>query len=399
MITDGEDRAVLAACRSLAGAGYAVGVVASSSPAASHWSRSCAERLRATSPRIDAARFIDDLSALLARRSYATLIVGTDTSLLAISRGRARLEQLTRLGLPPHEVVERCLQRDALAAATAGTDLAGAAAVRCRSLPEALAAARDLGLPALVKAPATVRVVGDTIQPDADSIAVADERALAAAIPANGEEFLVQQMLQGEPHSFGGVAADGRLIAVALSRYRRTWPPHAGNAAFSETVALPPELERDVERLVANLGWEGLFEVELMRTADGRFVPFDFNPRPYGSMALAGAAGASLTAIWCDWLLADQDALRRKGVVRARPGRLYRWEDADLRHLVWQLRRGHYRAATATARPRRGVVHPHFQLADPAPLLARVLQLVGRRLGSRRGRLSDTRSTPNKARR
>jgi predicted ATP-grasp superfamily ATP-dependent carboligase len=173
--------------------------------------------------------------------------------------------------------------------------------------------------------------------------------------------------------------AGGRLLAFSLARYLRTWPPDAGNAALTETVAVPDGLDRRVERLMAALGWEGIFELELVRGDDGSFASIDLNPRPYGSIALAIGAGADLPAVWAAWLLG-----RESPYAVARPGVTYRWEDAELRRVVWELRHGSLAGAAQVARPHRRVVYPHFQWSDPGPLLARGAYFAGRALSRAR---------------
>ena len=130
---------------------------------------------------------------------------------------------------------------------------------------------------------------------------------------------------------------------------------------------------------MAELGWQGIFELELMRRPDGSFASLDLNPRPYGSIALAIRAGADLPAIWAAWLLGE-----RPPYAVARPGVRYRWEDAEIRRVVWELRRGHLAEAAHVALPRRRVVHPHFQWNDPGPLLARGAYFAGRALSRAR---------------
>src|SRR6266550_2709399 len=107
IVTDAEERAVLGACRGLASAGYRVSAVASRRPAATHWSRACSERFLAPDPRESVQDFIARLEQLFDGGDYAALIPGTDGSLLAISEQRDRLEQSTRLGLPPREAVRK----------------------------------------------------------------------------------------------------------------------------------------------------------------------------------------------------------------------------------------------------------------------------------------------------
>ena len=357
---------MLATCRSLDAAGYAVGAVAFTPFASAHASRSCSERLRMTDPAVDAERFIDELREQLTRRSYAMLVPGSDRALLAVSAARGQLEHLTRVGLPDPDVVERSLDRARLAETSAAAGLQPAQSIRCFDPGEVLTAARELGFPVIVKSAMAADRIGRSIRQVFSTRRFELEDALAAAVREHPGAVLVQRLEPGEVVSFAGVMVPGGLLASATARYLRTWPTAAGNAAFAETIAAPGQLRDAVPELLARIGWEGVFELELIHTEDGRFVPIDLNPRPYGSLSLAGAAGAPLAAIWCDWLLG-----RDPRPAEARPGYRYRGEDGDLRHLTRQLRRRDYRAAFDTARPRRHVTHAYFELADPLPLLMR----------------------------
>jgi len=98
----------------------------------------------------------------------------------------------------------------------------------------------------------------------------------------------------------------------------------------------------------------------------------DFNPRPYGSLSLACAAGVPLPSIWCKWLLGERSLVPPGQRVGAR----YRWEDSDLRYAAWELRRGGVRRAASVLTPQAGVTHAYFRSADPAPFAARGLELA-----------------------
>jgi predicted ATP-grasp superfamily ATP-dependent carboligase len=135
---------------------------------------------------------------------------------------------------------------------------------------------------------------------------------------------------------------------------------------------------RPPERLLELLGWQGIFELELVETAEGRLAAIDFNPRPYGSMALAASAGADLAAVWCDWLLG-----RAPAPVRARPGLSYRWEEAEVLNLGAALRRRRFADAARILQPPR-TTYAFFRLGDPGPLLARALAILRQRLDRRR---------------
>jgi predicted ATP-grasp superfamily ATP-dependent carboligase len=371
LITDGQDRAALAVCRALGDAGYVIDVAAGERPAPAHWSRWCHRRLTVTDPTDDAGRFVEELRAIVSGTRYELAIVGRDASLLAVSRHRDRLAPFVELGLPSSDVVERCLSKVGLAEAAEAVGLGSPGTAICDDGGEAEAAARRFGYPVLVKPRSSVFEVDGGLRHRGSSL-VDSEAGLLEVIPEYGTPCLVQRQLRGPIVSFSGVAADGRLLAEAVSRYSRTWPPQAGSVSFSETIPAPADLVSKVGSLIARLGWEGIFELELIRMQDGRFAAIDLNPRPYGSLELATRAGVPLPVIWCDWLRGTRTG--RPG--EARPGYRYRWDDAELRNLWWRLRRADLRAALEVLRPRRRTVRAHFRLSDPAPLAARGLLLL-----------------------
>lgn len=366
VVTDVENRSAVAAVRGLAGLGLQVVGVSCTRLAPGLWSRDCAERTTAVSPTIDADGFLGSLEATLRLASPALVLAGGDASLLAVSGARDRLEPLVErgVGLPPHDVVVECLDRGVLHRAVAGTPLCAPNAVECDGLEAAAGAVDVLGLPVMVKpiryekdANGGIRRLG--------SVRVGATAELAEAVAACGGSCLLQRYEPGIVYSCGGISAGRELLGLCVSRYLRTWPVLGGNVAFSETVAPPEELVALVRSLIAQLGWEGVFELELIRRPDGSFAAIDFNPRVYGSMWLSARAGADLAALWASWRLGRDVAPRT-----AEAGWRYRWEEGELRYLLWQGRRGHVAQAAKVVLPRRRVVHPLASVSDPGPLMA-----------------------------
>jgi predicted ATP-grasp superfamily ATP-dependent carboligase len=369
LLTDAQDRSSLAACRSLRRAGYWVDAVASSRPAAAHWSRFCDRRLVAIDPRENEARFVEELRDIARTSSYQLLVTGSDASLLAVSRHRERFEGLTELALPPAQVVERCVSKRALGDAAIEAGLSAPETEVCADEAEARAAARRFGYPVVLKPPTTVRAMnGGSVQ--RGSMVVQDEAALEALWPEYGAQSLVQRCLGGDVISFSGVAAEGRLLAYGVSRYGRTWPPDGGAVSFAETISPPAGLRRRVESLIGVLGWEGVFELELVQNGT-RFAAIDFNPRLFGSLELITRAGAPLSTAWCDWVLGFEPVRSE-----ALAGYRYRWEDAEARNLWRRLRKGRVRSALSMLRPRRRMTRSFFSPTDPGPLAARLLLLL-----------------------
>jgi predicted ATP-grasp superfamily ATP-dependent carboligase len=385
LLTDAEERSVVAACRALADAGFRVAAAAGTRLAPAHWSRACHERLFVPNPVESPEEFTEELARAARRAGYVQLLPGSDAALLAISRNRGLFEPHVRLGLPPHPAVLRSVDKIDLADAARRAGLPLPETVICDSVDDAVQAALRLGFPVVLKARRSVVDSGGGLRL-ARSLRLEDAAALKAVALEYGTPCLVQGTEQGAVISFGGVLAEGRLLGVAVSRYVRTWYPDAGSVCFSESIEPPAGVADSVSRLLGVLQWEGLFELEMIERPDGSFAPIDFNPRVYGSLALAVAAGANLPALWCRHILG-----RRDPVVTARPGVRFRWEDAELRHLLWQLRRGRVRKALTVLRPHRKVVHAYIRLGDPGPLVARgatMLRTVFRR--GRRARSVDT---------
>jgi predicted ATP-grasp superfamily ATP-dependent carboligase len=375
LVTDGEGRAALAACRGLARAGHTVGVAAAGPFALAQASRECTKAIIVPDS-LGAEPFAEAIAESLRAGSYDAVLPTTDAALLALSSLRQRLPDSSRLALPPEDVVARSLSKPALVAAAARVGLAVAESEDCVDGRPALRSAEKFGFPVVVK-PATsiVRRQGGARREAARVVRRPAE--LGEAVAALGPRVLVQRYYEGAAVlSLGGVALGQGFAALVAARWRRRWPPLDGAACFAETVIPPPSVVERAEALVAVLGWQGIFELELLDLGRGEFAPIDFNPRPFGWMTLAVRAGVNLPAIWLESL-----SRPARETVVARPGLRYRWEEGDLRHALWQLQHRRLGAAASALRPQRRVAHAYFELRDPAPLGAAAVGLARRTLG------------------
>jgi predicted ATP-grasp superfamily ATP-dependent carboligase len=361
LITDAHARSAAATCATLGRHGYRVGAATCSPPAPGQWSRYVSQRLRVGDPRDEPRAFAEEIAAAAASGGYATVLPGSDASVLAISSHRDAFGEEIALGLPSREVVDRCVNKLTLVDDTTAAGIGSPETVSCADPGAAAAAAARLGYPVLLKPRQTVFDQGGKLR-QRQSFIAHDETTLVAAVPEFGLPCLLQRFETGGVVSIAGVAADGRILAPAFSRYLRTWPADAGPVSFSRTERPPAKLLERVEALIGALGWQGIFELELIAKEDGGFATIDFNPRLYGSVALAAKAGAPIPAVWCDWLL--------KGEIvqcAARPGVYYRWEEAETRNALLRLRRGRILKALSVMRPRRPLARAYLRWFDPGP--------------------------------
>jgi predicted ATP-grasp superfamily ATP-dependent carboligase len=385
-VTDAEERSSLAACRGLARAGYRVTAAARVRPASSHWSRAPERRVVLPDPRVDPEAFLSGLEEFLRRERHAILLPSSDLSLWLISEQRERFEGLVRLPFADREAVRASVDKTRLVEEARTAGLAAPSSATCGDAAAALAASRSLGFPLVLKGSRSFVPSGRRFAPRPVAL-VRTEAELVRAAPEFGSPFVVQRYEAGrEVVSCAGLMVGGRLVAVAVVRWQRRWPVETGAASFCESIVPPPGLAPKVEALLAGLRFQGIFELEMLDLGAGRYAAIDLNPRLFGWLALPVENGANLPAMLCDWLRGVEPA-----PVEVRAGARYRWEDGDLRHLAWQLRHGHLRAAAAVLRPRAGVTHAHFQMRDPGPLLARAGLVARLWLRRQRARVTNGR--------
>jgi predicted ATP-grasp superfamily ATP-dependent carboligase len=323
-------------------------------------------------PRTSIEAYAAEVERLL-RHEFDIVLPSTDASLIAISEQRERFSDRTLLGLPSKETVRQALDKVALLTFAAESDLAPPPSIVCVDAAGVRNAVRDLGPPVLIKPHGTC-VPNEGGLRSQRGVFVRDERDVDAAIDVIASPLVVQRYVGGaDIISCAGVAADGRLLALAACRYLRTWPPDVGAASCARTIEPSDDLVRRVEDLLRRTGWEGLFELELLVRGTTAHA-IDLNPRLHGWLELAIRAGANLPAVWCAWLLGW-----RQPFVMARPGIYYRWEDGEFLNAIRHLSRGRLREAGRCVRPYKNTAFAATALSDPLPLVARVAW-VARRL-------------------
>lgn len=333
----------MAAVRALSAKGYRPHVVVSGRRSSAALSRDCAGVV--VLPPSESPDFGVALAQELHRHPALAVFPASDAALVALGRPGAHLVDKSRL--PKF-------------AAAAGLQMP--ATRTFSSVSELLADADDLGYPAVVKASikTSARAVARRVESAAD---------LRSSIGQISGPVVVQPFHSEGLRAVAGVIHDGALLAVVHQSYVRIWPVDCGVACAAMTTEPDYDLE---DRLPSLLGeHSGVFQVQLV----GRRL-IDVNPRVYGSLPLAVAAGANLPGVAC---AAVQG--RVNGLIRGAPGVRYRWLEGDVRRVVHDVRSGGstWRQAAKALRPRRRMAHSVESLRDPVPGLVRLVELGRRR--------------------
>lgn len=116
----------------------------------------------------------------------------------------------------------------------------------------------------------------------------------AAAYP-RGTPLVLQRWIKGTGLGIFGLMSNAGLLAVSASRKLRMVDPHGSAASAVTPVAPDSEVVAASERLLRDVGWRGLFMVELLD--DGSTTWFvELNGRTWGQMALQRRLGLEYPA-------------------------------------------------------------------------------------------------------
>lgn len=358
LLTGDEGTGTLAAVRALRRAGWSTWLAVSQPHTYAARSNAIEGVLEVPDPLGDPVGHARALAGEARRLGVAAVLPGTEGSLRALT-GRESLFDGVRVGTAPAAALELATDKSSLPELARAAGLESPVTIRLETpgLPP------GLRWPVLVKPTATVVTDGGHLVAR-EVRRVASQAELERAVDGGGE-WLVQPYVEGLVGAVCGVAWEGRLVCASHQRSLRIWPVRNGIAAYAVTVERDAALEERIEELARLIGWSGVLQVQLIHATDGPYV-IDVNPRIYGSLALAVAAGHNLPAIWLEHLQGHEP---RVGPYRV--GVRYRVEEDDFRAML-ALRQW------SGLRPRRDTVHGVFSLRDPAPSLESLRKVVRR---------------------
>jgi len=118
----------------------------------------------------------------------------------------------------------------------------------------------------------------------------------------DASEIMIQQLIQGGPnnlYSFCSLFSGGEVKGKLIAKRQRQHPMEFGNATTFAFTCEIPEIEEFSVRLLKEMGYYGLSEVEFMYDdKDGKYKLLEINPRTWGWHTLGAAAGVNFS-----WLL------------------------------------------------------------------------------------------------
>lgn len=155
------------------------------------------------------------------------------------------------------------------------------------------------------------------------------ERIVARNECFNRHPFLVQEFVRGQAHGVSALYDHSKPVALFAHRRLREKPPSGGVSVLSESVEVNSRLGEMARRILDEVKWHGVAMVEFKVSSDGTPYLMEVNARFWGSVQLAIDAGVDFP--WLLYQLAIGKTPDRTADYRA--GIRNRWLLGDLAHL------------------------------------------------------------------
>jgi predicted ATP-grasp superfamily ATP-dependent carboligase len=191
-------------------------------------------------------------------------------------------------------------------------------------------------------------------------------------------DVLIQEFVSGVGIGFSCFVAGGRTFLPFQWQRVREVDPRGSASSARKSIALDPSLVSFSQRLITEMGFEGVAMVEYKKTADGRLILMEINGRPWGSIGLPMGCGIDYPRHLVEWCLKgalppESISYRENILCRRVVGELTHLSNLRAgRPLGWPGEYPNFWTSLATmAVPwRPGMCYDDVSLSDPRPGIA-----------------------------
>jgi predicted ATP-grasp superfamily ATP-dependent carboligase len=299
LVTDEHYKHSLGIVRQLGRKGVFVTLVAGSKESLACRSRYCREVILAESGRPES--LVEKILQTLQRNHFDAVIPVSYTMTLALAERGDQVLKCTKLEVPPPETI--ALAANKLEMTRLAQRLGVPAPVTMRA-SEFEQHDTELRFPVVIKpqqeSPGRppVRYAQNKDQLLAILQEVSDSRPNGA-----GSDSLIQEYIPGHGCGLFATYQMGACKRVFMHRRVREYPATGGVSSCAESF-YDPKLESHGRRMLNALNWHGVAMVEFRRDdRDGQYKLMEINPKFWGSLDLALAAGADFPGDLCQMAL------------------------------------------------------------------------------------------------
>jgi predicted ATP-grasp superfamily ATP-dependent carboligase len=294
LVLDGNQRASLAAVRSLGSKHLWVAVGEASEASMAGSSRFCSHQVRYSDPFLAPRAFFDDVSRTVEALGITFLLPITEATTFALLRYRKELPDTLVLPFASSESVEQLANKNELFHLSESLNIPIPGTLYCHDRQQGLEALNQIDQFPVVLKPFKSRILGDyAITPTRVIIARTDEEARTALEnePFFDFPFTVQNFIEGHGQGVFALFDKGEPVCFFAHRRLREKPPGGGVSVLCESASVDPQLRDYSEKLLRHAHWHGVAMVEFRVSADNRAYLMEVNTRFWGSLQLAIDSG------------------------------------------------------------------------------------------------------------
>jgi predicted ATP-grasp superfamily ATP-dependent carboligase len=334
VVTDGAERAALAATRSLGRCG-AAHVVSDDGASLAGRSRWASADHAVGSPLEDAEGFRSRVSAVAERIGADAILPVSDAATQALLCERERLPAV--LVAPEASAYRTLSDKGAMAERARAHGIEIPPGGLARSLEEAVALSDSLDWPTVVKPVSSVHsdASGASCKVGVERVSGPDALREVWRRTVGADGALIQQVVPGRGEGIFLLRWRGETLAAFAHRRLREKPPEGGMSVLRESIPLPTRLLGQVEALLDETGFEGAAMAEFRSDGQHAWL-MEFNARFWGSLQLVIDAGIDFPALLVRTFLGEVP----DGPTEYRVGTRLRWLLGDLDHAIALARGG-----------------------------------------------------------
>ena len=337
LVTDGNERAALAATRALGREQIEVVVGAEVPRSLAGSSRYCQQSIVYPSPYQEPERFVTSLLKAVREHQVDALFPVSDIAMHVLGPEKSRFEPQTHIPIPVAAVFQEIsdkyrLMRQAVEQGVPIPDTLFVPDGRLEGVID-----RITEFPVVIKPGSSL--VKESGRWTKTSVCYANSREelqrLYRERPYLRRPSLIQRRVVGEGQGLFVLMQEGEPLGMFAHRRIRERPPSGGVSVLRESIALPKVMVDATLRLLQRVKWHGVAMVEFKVDAtDNRPLLMEINGRFWGSLQLAVDAGVNFPLLLLNMALGKSAVVPENGY---RIGVKSRWLLGDLDQLVMRI--------------------------------------------------------------
>ncbi|MBZ2167850.1 ATP-grasp domain-containing protein [Marinobacter sp. F4216] len=294
LVLDGNQRASLAAVRSLGEKGLWVAVGDSTDRCMAGLSRFCQRSITYPDPFESPRFFFEELLRQIEALKISFILPISEATTYVVLKYRQELPPHLTLPFPDADSMEQLADKNKLFKFADEHGIPIPETIFCNNVAEGLQALEKIHTYPVVLKPAKSRI----LLPDrifSTRVMTAQSAEQAASLLKQNDFFefpySIQSFIEGEGQGVFALFNQGEPVCYFSHRRLREKPPSGGVSVLSESAPLDDRLRESAEKLLRTANWHGVAMVEYRVSNDGLGYLMEVNPRFWGSLQLAVDSG------------------------------------------------------------------------------------------------------------